>query len=112
MRNIFMKEKNLNNLSFYQENDFDKHCKGTSDTITKSTYEIIEECRCLDGLEYKCYGIAVYIKSDVDGFHTVIQTIGDITTDRDRLSMLVDQCNLLELSPLHLNDVIEDYLAN
>ena len=65
-----------------------------------------------EGLAAKKNVYEDFVKGATDGFHTVIQTIGDITTDRDRLSMLVDQCNLLELSPLHLNDVIEDYLAN
>jgi len=75
-------------------------------------YEVIEEDRILDGLQYRSYGIAVYAKSNADGSIKVIQTIHDITTNRARLCALVKQCNLLGLSLLHLNDVIEDYLAN
>ena len=36
--------------------------------------------------------------------------IANVSADADRLSGLVALCNALELSPLHLPDVVEDFL--
>ncbi len=55
------------------------------------------------------YGIEVSVISD-DGRLEVIRTISDITQDRTRLQGLVDICNELSLSHLHIDDIVEDFL--
>ncbi len=37
--------------------------------------------------------------------------VSDITVDYEKISALVSLCNQLELSPIHLWDVVEDFLA-
>lgn len=54
---------------------------------------------------YISYGI------DVVENEAVLRSVKDITTDEARLSGLVDLCNKLQLSPVHLDDVIEDFLV-
>ena len=57
-----------------------------------------------------CYGIAaahVY-----DGIVTVLDSVTDITANRQPLEELVKLCNELSLEPIHLNDIVEDFLAS
>ncbi|MBQ5885475.1 MAG: hypothetical protein IIW79_03615 [Clostridia bacterium] len=37
-------------------------------------------------------------------------SIDDVTTDRVEIMDLIDKCNRLELSPVHLFAVVEDFL--
>lgn len=70
------------------------------------TYKIIEGiCESDDGVR-KSYGIAVCANTDMDETTSVLALIQDITTDRDSLNELVNLCNSMELSPLHIRDVI------
>lgn len=55
------------------------------------------------------YGIAL-CQTDA-GVPIIIRSIADLTTSRERAVALVDRCNLLALSPIHLDDIIEDFLA-
>lgn len=75
------------------------------------TYGITEEIYTLNGKSRKSYGIAVYADSEEDGSTTILTSVRDITSERERLADLVHKCNLLELSPIHLDDVIEDFLT-
>lgn len=38
--------------------------------------------------------------------------IEDISTNKTNVEKLVRLCNELELSPIHLNDVVEDFLVD
>lgn len=78
----------------------------------KVTYGIVEEHWILNGGERISYGIAAYANAELDGTATVIASVSDITPNRQRLIDLVSRCNLLELSLIHLNDVIEDFLVD
>lgn len=52
------------------------------------------------------YGISV-----TDAWGKTLQTVHDITCDRDSLEGLVNLCNRLGLALCHLEDVIEDFLG-
>ena len=54
------------------------------------------------------YGIAAYAEDE----QTCIVRLHDITSDKNALAELVLLCNRLQLSPNHLYDVVEDFLAN
>lgn len=56
------------------------------------------------------YGISVI--QVCDGIAIVLQSVIDVSSDRESIDLLVDTCNKLELDPIHLNDVVDDYLAN
>ena len=55
------------------------------------------------------YGIACVDKQH--GNNEVIAQISDITTDKNDAERLVDLCNEQHLSPVHLQDVINDLIA-
>lgn len=76
------------------------------------TYGVTEEIYFLGTSSRTSYGIAAYAASEVDGTATIIASVHDITADKQSLSELVDLCNRLELSTIHLNDVVVDFLAS
>ncbi len=80
--------------------------------MMKVIYGVIEEIYSLGTALRTSYGIAAYADSEEDGTATAVATIHDITTDEKALSELVSLCNRLELSTVHLNDVVEDFLEN
>ena len=51
-----------------------------------------------------------YSNADQDGSKTIVASVRDVTSDKAGLTRLVDDCNRLELSTVHLNDVVEDFL--
>ena len=55
------------------------------------------------------YGITL-CQTDA-GVPIIIRSVTDLTTDKARARALVDRCNRLALSPIHLDDIIEDFLA-
>ena len=57
------------------------------------------------------YGIAAYADSDEDGTSTIVASVHDVTADKQSLSEFVDPCNRLELSTIHLNDLVVDFLT-
>ena len=75
------------------------------------TYGISEEFYILKNDRRVSYGIVIYANADEDGTVTIIDSIRDITSDKEKLARLVDECNRLELSPIHLRDVIEDFIG-
>ena len=44
------------------------------------------------------------------GSATIVASVHDITSDKDAIAALVDDCNRLELSTIHLLDVVEDFI--
>ena len=71
-------------------------------------YEVMEDYISTERGEIPTYGILVCPKTDE---RVPLIEIRDVTLDASALSALVALCNLLELSPLHLRDVIDDFLA-
>ena len=63
-------------------------------------YRVIARKYALEGMCYLGYGISCPYRE-----------IADITTDYHRLSHLVTLCNELELDPIHLDDIVEDFLS-
>lgn len=53
---------------------------------------------------YTSYGIELRYGEEI------IDRISDIDTDREGVENLCKLCNKLKLSPIHLKDVVEDYL--
>ena len=79
--------------------------------MTTVTYGITEEKYTLGQQTRVSYGIAAYSNPETDGTAGVIASVHDISEDREKLSKLVQTCNCLELSVVHLRDVIEDFLG-
>lgn len=72
-------------------------------------YILIENNYTVNGVKYTSYGIAI---ADVsDEYPIIIESIPDISHDKERICRLAELCNQMQLSPLHLANVVEDFLA-
>ena len=74
------------------------------------TYAVSEERYTFGNKTRISYGIVAYSNANEDGSKTIVASVSDITSDKAGLNELVDDCNRLELSVIHLNDVVEDFL--
>ena len=80
------------------------------DSINKVTYAIVEERYSFGNTSRTSYGIVALSDPDKDGSATIVASVHDITSDKDAIVALVDDCNRLELSTIHLLDVVEDFI--
>ena len=78
--------------------------KNITYAVAEEKYTFGEECRT-------SYGIVAYSNADQDGTKTIVASVRDVTSDRDAIARLVCDCNRLEISILHLHDVVEDFLS-
>lgn len=76
------------------------------------TYIITDDIYPLCNSDRISYGIDAYISTDPSLAATAVASIRDITSDKARLAALVRKCNELQLSLVHLYDVIEDLITN
>lgn len=70
-------------------------------------FRLFEETRVLDGKEYEAYGVAAF-----DECGEMVTVVPDITVKKDKALSLARMCEKMELSPLHLRDVAEDYIIS
>lgn len=75
------------------------------------TYGLTEEIYSLGSTSRTSYGVAVYADSEEVGTAMIVACVRDVTEDKQALAELVSFCNRLELSTVHLMDVVEDFLA-
>ena len=79
--------------------------------MTEIIYGITEETYALGGTVRISYGIAAYAHAETDGTTTITAAVHDITDDKEKLENFVQTCNRLALSADHLQDAVEDFLA-
>jgi hypothetical protein len=86
-------------------------------TITKNelkpqkvVYEVVGEPHPSGDSNYISYGIAAYIDAATNNTKNVIAYVRDVTPNKTEIEDLVQKCNAFGLSPIHLVDVIEDFL--
>lgn len=80
------------------------------DKINKATYAIVEERYSFGNTSRTSYGIVALSDPDKDGNATIVASVHDITSDKYAIAALIDDCNRLELSTIHLLDVVEDFI--
>ena len=76
------------------------------------TYAVAEEKYVIGNESRISYGIVAYSNAEQEGTATIVASIRDITSDKNRLKRLVDDCNRLKLSTVHLYDVVEDFISD
>lgn len=76
----------------------------------KVAYEMIGEVHTRGEHTYLSYGIAAYVDAETSEAKQVIAHMPDVSPNRSALEPLVQMCNMLGLSPIHLVDVVEDFL--
>ena len=79
--------------------------------MTTITYGVSEEKYSSDDSTRISYGIVAYAGSKQDGIASIVASVRDISNNKTRIEQLADLFNRMELSPIHLNDVIADFLA-
>ena len=89
----------------------------TENAITKNeqqppkvVYEVVGEPQSSGDSSCISYGIAAYIDAATSNTKNVIAYVRDVTTSKTEIEDLVQKCNAFGLSPIHLVDVIEDFL--
>jgi len=73
-------------------------------------YERIRGITVSEGKHYTTYGIAARIPCGSEQACITIAAISDISTDAAIVDALIERCNRLALSPIHLHDIVEDFL--
>ena len=73
-------------------------------------YGIVEEKYVLGESQRIAYGIAAYADAETDGTATIVASVNDISSDKDRVEAFVKSCNSAKLSPRFLKDAAEDFL--
>lgn len=86
--------------------------KGDDVSMIKVTYGIVEERYTLGNESRVSYGISAYSNANENGTATIVSSVHDITPNKESLARLVDDCNRLKLSTVHLHDVVEDFLSD
>ena len=76
----------------------------------KVVYEVVGEPQPPGDSNYISYGIAAYVDAATCNTKNVIAYVRDVTTIKPEIENLVQKCNAFGLSPIHLVDVIEDFL--
>ena len=56
-------------------------------------------------------GFGIAAVEEYDGVTTILESISDISTDIEPIERLVKICNNLQLDPIHLQDVVTDFLV-
>lgn len=69
-------------------------------------YSLVESDCEIEGYKYTGYGICVRSVSAGE-----IKSFPDISVRRGDVLELVDRCNRLALDPIHIEDVIDDFLC-
>lgn len=70
-------------------------------------YELIEGSFTLDSKTYVGYGISV-----IDTRSGKCTLFHDISVNKNDIANLVSLCNELKLDPIHIRDVIDDFLVS
>ena len=76
----------------------------------KVVYEVVGELQSSVDSNSISYGIAAYIDAATSNTKNVIAYVRDVTASKTEIENLVQKCNAFGLSPIHLVDVIEDFL--
>lgn len=77
------------------------------------TYALVEEKYESENMDVRIsYGIVACSNMEVDGTSIIVASIRDITNDKMSICELIKHCNDLNLSVIHLDDVVEDFLAS
>ena len=74
------------------------------------TYGIVEEKYVLGESQRTAYGIAAYADAETDGTATIVASVNDISSQKDRVEEFIEKCNRVHLSPRDLKDAAEAFL--
>lgn len=105
-KRIIMNKNNMSHNETLMENAITNNCAQPQ----KVAYEMIGEVHTLGDRAYISYGIAAYVDAEMSEAKRVIAHVSDISLNCSILEPLIQRCNTLGISPMHLVDVVEDFL--
>lgn len=83
--------------------------KDLSESESKYLYTFVEEIIVSDEFgEYNTFGIKIFKIEDLG--NREVCCVRDVSTNKEFVCRLVEDCNKYELDPIHIFDVIEDRL--
>ena len=68
---------------------------------------IVEHLQNSEFLEYDAYGVCAYIEES----GTVVASFSDVFLEKEKAQELAELCNINELDPIHLRDVVDDMIV-
>lgn len=71
------------------------------------TYGIVKEIYIFNQMSRTSYGKVAYSCSEDEGTANIIASVHDVTSDRNSIEKLISLCNSLQLSAIHLDDIIK-----
>ena len=74
------------------------------------TYGLIEEAFILKLNVVKLYGVVAYKNIGSDNELIILDSIRNISTNKELVQCLIDKCNKYNLSIIHLEDVVNDMI--
>ena len=81
-----------------------------NNTITQYEYRVLQTQYTIQGRTYTVYGISVYEQAFDNSPIALVRKVPNISLSMSRVADLVERCNRLQPSPIHLDDIIEDFL--
>ncbi|MBQ9112314.1 MAG: hypothetical protein IJY08_01955 [Clostridia bacterium] len=77
-------------------------------TYTDSKYIVVQNTYLNGNASSVRYGLALV--EEEDGELTVLESVSDLSPMLERVRELADMCNTLQLDPIHLNEITQDFL--
>lgn len=79
--------------------------------MSSFTYGVSKEIYSYNGDERVSYGLVVYADAEISGTLIIAASANDLTLDENELQEFANKCNEEKLSPIHFDDVVDDFLA-
>lgn len=77
--------------------------------MSSQSYILVESRYFLHGHPRVCYGIALV--EEEDGDVTILQTVCDVSSDRERVADFVELCNRIHPSEEWFAELVEQFLG-
>ena len=79
--------------------------------MSNITYGVSKEIYSYKGAIREAYGLVAYDNAEYDGTLTIVAAANDLSCDETKLQELANKCNEGNLSLVHFNDIVNDFLV-
>lgn len=78
----------------------------------KITYGVVKETYEVEGYRRTSYGIAAFSDVELQGASCILFAARDLSVNRQPIDALVLKINQSQLSEIHYEDIVNDFLAS
>jgi len=75
------------------------------------TYDLVEEIYSTGASQRVSYGIVACADASECGSATIVASVHDVTSDKQKLADFILLCNRSNLSVIHFEDVVKDFVG-